>query len=74
MSSTIDPAEYSVSHEFLGAHHDRNARRTWMVVILTFVMMVAEIIAGIIYGSMALLADGVHMATHAGALTIAALA
>jgi cation diffusion facilitator family transporter len=70
----IDPAPYRVSHEFLGTHHDRNARRTWMVVIITFVMMVAEIIAGVAYGSMALLADGVHMATHAGALTIAALA
>ncbi len=74
MSPTIDPAPYRVSHEFLGTHHDRNARRTWMVVAITFVMMVAEIIAGVAYGSMALLADGVHMATHAGALTIAALA
>lgn len=74
MSPTIDPSPYRVSHEFLGTHHDRNARRTWMVVGITFVMMVAEIIAGMIYGSMALLADGVHMATHAGALTIAALA
>ena len=71
---SIDPDPYRVSHEFLGAHHDRNARRTWMVVAITFVMMVAEIIAGMVYGSMALLADGVHMATHAGALTIAALA
>ena len=74
MPPIIDPAPYRVAHEFLGTYHDRNARRTWMVVALTFVMMVAEIIAGVIYGSMALLADGVHMATHAGALTIAALA
>ena len=74
MSPIIDPTPYRVSHEFLGTHHDRNARRTWMVVMLTFVMMVAEIIAGEVFGSMALLADGVHMATHAGALTIAALA
>jgi cation diffusion facilitator family transporter len=74
VSPIIDPAPYRVSHEFLGTHHDRNARRTWMVVAITFAMMVAEIIAGMIYGSMALLADGVHMATHAGALTIAALA
>jgi len=74
VSPIIDPAPYRVSHEFLGTHHDRNARRTWMVVAITFVMMVAEIIAGVVYGSMALLADGVHMATHAGALTIAALA
>jgi cation diffusion facilitator family transporter len=71
---TIDPAPYRVSHEFLGAHHDRNARRTWIVVAITFVMMVVEITAGMIFGSMALLADGVHMATHAGALAIAAMA
>src|SRR3954470_17321147 len=70
----IDPAPYLVSHEFLGAHHDRNARRTWMVVAITFVMMIVEIAAGVLFGSMALLADGVHMATHAGALSIAALA
>jgi cation diffusion facilitator family transporter len=71
---TIDPAAYRVSHEFLGTHHDRNARRTWMVVAITFVMMVVEIVAGAVFGSMALLADGVHMATHAGALAVAALA
>jgi cation diffusion facilitator family transporter len=43
-------------------------------VTLTAVMMVAELIAGSIFGSMALLADGWHMSTHAAALTIAALA
>lgn len=61
-------------HVFLGENHDRNARRTWIVIALTAAMMVGEIIAGTIYGSMALLADGFHMATHAGALAIAALA
>jgi cation diffusion facilitator family transporter len=61
-------------HVFLGAGHDRNERRTWLVVALTAVMMVVEIIGGTIYGSMALVADGWHMSTHAGALTIAALA
>lgn len=74
MPPTIDPTPYRVSHEFLGAHHDRNARRTWIVVAITFVMMIVEIAAGAIFGSMALLADGVHMATHAGALSVAALA
>lgn len=54
-------------HVFLGAHHARNEWRTWIVVALTAVMMVGEIIAGLAFGSMALLADGVHMATHAGA-------
>jgi cation diffusion facilitator family transporter len=60
------------SHAFLGAAHDENARRTLWVVTLTFVMMVVEIAAGYVTGSMALLADGFHMATHAGALGIAA--
>ncbi|MDZ3832327.1 MAG: CDF family Co(II)/Ni(II) efflux transporter DmeF [Sphingopyxis sp.] len=62
------------SHDFLGAAHDANARRTLWVVALTAVMMVAEIVAGYVTGSMALLADGFHMATHAGALGLAALA
>jgi cation diffusion facilitator family transporter len=61
-------------HEFLGEAHDRNERRTWFVVVLTAVMMIAEIIGGHVYGSMALVADGWHMSTHAGALGIAALA
>ncbi|MFJ7886145.1 CDF family Co(II)/Ni(II) efflux transporter DmeF [Pseudomonas sp. NPDC096917] len=61
-------------HVFLGSAHDENAKRTLWVVALTVVTMVGEIIAGYITGSMALLADGFHMATHAGALGIAAAA
>lgn len=61
-------------HVYLGRDHARNERRTWFVVALTAAMMVVEIVAGIAFGSMALLADGLHMMTHAGALTIAALA
>lgn len=61
-------------HVFLGAGHDSNARRTWFVVALTAVMMVAEIVAGTIFGSMALVADGWHMSTHAAALGISAMA
>ncbi|TCP96367.1 cation diffusion facilitator family transporter [Sphingomonas sp. PP-F2F-A104-K0414] len=61
-------------HVFLGAAHDENARRTLWVVALTAVMMLGEIIAGYVTGSMALLADGFHMATHAGALSVAAAA
>ncbi|MBB5499199.1 CDF family Co(II)/Ni(II) efflux transporter DmeF [Paraburkholderia sp. MM5384-R2] len=61
-------------HSFLGSSHDDNARRTRFVVALTVVMMIGEIAAGYVTGSMALLADGFHMATHAGALGIAALA
>jgi cation diffusion facilitator family transporter len=61
-------------HVFLGEHHDRNALRTWIVVALTAAMMAGEIFTGWLFGSMALLADGFHMATHAGALLIGALA
>lgn len=61
-------------HSFLGARHDRHERRTWFVVALTAVMMVAEIAGGAWFGSMALFADGWHMSTHAGALAIAGFA
>ncbi|MGF6457169.1 CDF family Co(II)/Ni(II) efflux transporter DmeF [Pseudomonas frederiksbergensis] len=73
---TLKPqaSRFTHDHLFLGAAHDDNARRTLWVVALTFVMMIGEIAAGYITGSMALLADGFHMATHAGALGIAAAA
>ncbi|NKN39685.1 CDF family Co(II)/Ni(II) efflux transporter DmeF [Agrobacterium sp. a22-2] len=61
-------------HMFLGDDHERNARRTWIVIAITATMMVLEIVAGSLFGSMALTADGWHMATHAGAILIAALA
>lgn len=61
-------------HVYLGDHHKRNERRVWWVIALTSSMMVIEIVAGNIYGSMALVADGWHMSTHAGAMLIAALA
>jgi cation diffusion facilitator family transporter len=66
--------QWTHDHVFLGAQHLQNERRTWFVVALTVVMMVVEIGAGSIFGSMALLADGWHMATHAAALGIAGLA
>ena len=69
-----EASTHTHDHVFLGAAHDDNARRTMWVVGLTAVMMVAEIIAGYWTGSMALLADGFHMATHAGALGVAAAA
>ncbi|MGV3480762.1 MAG: CDF family Co(II)/Ni(II) efflux transporter DmeF [Sphingobium sp.] len=78
MSADPRPALHPIfadhGHDFLGAAHDRNARRTAWVVAITALMMVAEIAAGYATGSMALLADGFHMATHAGALGIAAIA
>jgi cation diffusion facilitator family transporter len=61
-------------HVFLGDNHDRNERRTWAVIAITATMMVVEIVAGNMFGSMALVADGWHMSTHAGAMLIAALA
>jgi cation diffusion facilitator family transporter len=67
-------AELAHDHVFLGSSHDENARRTLWVVALTATMMVGEIFAGYVTGSMALLADGFHMATHAGALSVAAAA
>lgn len=61
-------------HLFLGQDHQRNERRVWFVIALTAAMMAVEIIAGNLYGSMALVADGWHMSTHAGAMLITALA
>src|SRR6266702_4271473 len=61
-------------HVFLGQDHQRAERRTWAVIILCSVMMIAEIIGGALFGSLALIADGLHMSTHAGALLLAALA
>lgn len=74
MATVPELDAYVHDHVFLGAAHDENARRTLWVVLLTAVMMVGEIVAGFVTGSMALLADGFHMATHAGALAVAAVA
>jgi cation diffusion facilitator family transporter len=62
------------SHVFLGAGHEKNERKTWAVIILCGLMMLVEIIGGSVFGSLALVADGLHMSTHAGAMLIAALA
>ena len=69
---SLEPWQHN--HVFLGASHDRHERRTLLVVALTATMMVAEIVGGTIFGSMAVVADGWHMSTHAGALLITALA
>jgi cation diffusion facilitator family transporter len=61
-------------HVFLGAGHERAERRTWMVIGLCTLMMIAEIVGGLLFGSIALVADGLHMSTHASALLLAALA
>src|SRR5271156_3080688 len=62
------------SHVFLGEGHERAERRSWAVIWLCGAMMVVEIIGGLLFGSIALVADGLHMSTHAGALLLAALA
>ena len=62
------------SHVFLAPGHTEAERRTWAVVALCTTMMVAEIIGGALFGSIALVADGLHMSTHAGALLLAAWA
>jgi cation diffusion facilitator family transporter len=61
-------------HVFLGEAHERNERRAWLVIALCGAMMLLEIGGGIAFGSLALVADGLHMSTHAGALLLAALA
>ena len=69
-----DTLSSSHNHIFLGEGHEKNERRTWMVIALCSVMMVVEIIGGLLFGSIALVADGLHMSTHASALLLAALA
>ena len=71
MADTLPDAH---NHIFLGEGHEQNERRTWMVIALCSFMMVAEIAGGLLFGSIALVADGLHMSTHAGALLLAALA
>jgi cation diffusion facilitator family transporter len=64
---TLDNWQHS--HDF-SVKNDKGERRTLYVLILTAVTMIVEILAGSIYGSMALLADGWHMGTHVAAFMI----
>jgi cation diffusion facilitator family transporter len=64
----------SHAHHFLGEGHEQSERNTWTVIWLCGAMMCAEIVGGLLFGSIALVADGLHMSTHAGALLLAALA
>jgi cation diffusion facilitator family transporter len=68
------PGDQHQHHVFLGAGHAHAERRTWAVIWLCGAMMVLEIAGGALFGSIALVADGLHMTTHAGALLLAALA
>lgn len=66
--------EFDHSHVFLAPDHERSERKTWAVIWLCGLMMTAEVVGGLLFGSIALVADGLHMSTHAGALLLAALA
>src|SRR5690348_9034911 len=65
---------WTKDHVFLGHGHSRAEARALIATLVTAIFMVVEIGCGVAFGSMALLADGVHMATHVGALGLAALA
>ncbi len=69
-----DAAAQPHTHIFLGTGHEHAERRTWAVIWLCAAMMAAEIAGGLLFGSIALVADGLHMSTHAGALLLAAVA
>ena len=72
--SRLSPVTLGHSHVFLAAEHASSERRTWMVIWLCGAMMALEIVGGLLFNSIALIADGLHMSTHAGALLLAALA
>jgi cation diffusion facilitator family transporter len=74
MNEPVTAAADGHHHVFLGTGHEKNERKTWAVIALCSVMMVVEIVGGTMFGSLALVADGLHMSTHAGAMLIAALA
>src|SRR3954470_18750976 len=67
-----DHGIWTRDHVFLGSGHSRAETRAKWAAIVTAVFMVVEIACGLAYHSMALLADGAHMATHVGALGLAA--
>ena len=71
-TETVEPQFHQ--HIFLGEGHEQSERKTWTVIWLCGAMMCAEIVGGLLFGSIALVADGLHMSTHAGALLLAALA
>ncbi len=71
---TQDSSHWQHDHIFAQDQVRPGEKRTLIVVLITAIMMVIEIAAGLAFGSMALLADGLHMASHAAALGIAFLA
>jgi len=71
-SGAHDHGIWTRDHVFLGHGHSRAETRARWAAIVTAIFMVVEIVCGLAYHSMALLADGAHMATHVGALGLAA--
>ena len=67
-------ARWRHDHSFGQDRRRPGERKTQLVIVITATMMVVEIAAGVMFGSMALLADGLHMASHAVALSINAYA
>jgi cation diffusion facilitator family transporter len=72
MHNNIEPWQHD--HTFAQDQRRPGESRTLIVIGITATMMALELVAGVIYGSMALLTDGLHMASHAVALTITAVA
>src|SRR5512147_44955 len=68
------PAPWRHDHSFGQDAKRPGERKTQLVIAITATMMVVEIVTGVLFGSMALLADGLHMASHAAALSINAFA
>ncbi|TNE61294.1 MAG: cation transporter [Alphaproteobacteria bacterium] len=66
--------DWQHDHVFGQDRKQAGEKRSFIIMLVTLVMMVVEVIAGLVYGSMALLADGLHMASHAVALGISVLA
>jgi len=69
-----DTERWQHDHVFAQDRVRPGESRTLLVVVITATMMVVEIAAGLVYGSMALLADGLHMASHTAALGMAFVA
>ena len=74
LSSDAVHIPFMKNHSFLGNRHVDSEARTWNVIYLCFISMVFEIVCGLKFGSMALVADGFHMGTHVSAFLITALA
>ena len=73
MSSALSPAPWQHTHVF-DEGNPLAERKTRWAVLLTALMMAVEIVGGYAFNSMALLADGWHMSSHAVALGVSVLA